>query len=84
MMKLAFVIALIATVASAIPLQEPVQPSLLEQAYDVYSSCAQDKDLSTCLKIKALRFVDRAARSAEINVIDGVKIVATEEAKANR
>jgi len=34
-----------------------------------------------CLKMKALRYVDRVARSADIEIIDGFKIVQTEEAK---
>ncbi|KAL7296206.1 uncharacterized protein LOC106649237 [Trichogramma pretiosum] len=89
MMKIALIVCVVALSSCCLgqPLQqEPVQQpqgSLLEQAYDVYSSCSSDSDIATCLKLKALRFVDRAARSAEINVVDGVKIVQSEEAKAN-
>ncbi|XP_035723471.1 uncharacterized protein LOC118442227 [Vespa mandarinia] len=64
--------------------QEVIQsPSILEEALDIYASCSGESDLSVCLKLKALRFVDRVARAADINVIDGFRIVQTEEAKSN-
>lgn len=74
------------TVAYGAPTgQEVVQsPSILEEALDVYASCSGESDLSVCLKLKALRFIDRAARVADINVINGFRIVQTEEAKSNR
>lgn len=56
-------------------------PSILEEALDVYASCSGESSIAVCLKMKALRYVDRAARSADIDVIDGFKIVQTEEAK---
>lgn len=62
--------------AAALPL-----PSILEEAVDVYTSCSEESSIAVCLKLKALRYVDRAARSADIEVIDGFKIVQTEEAK---
>lgn len=55
--------------------------SILEEALDVYTSCSEESSIAVCLKLKALRYVDRAARSADIEVIDGFKIVQTEEAK---
>ncbi|XP_012255528.2 uncharacterized protein LOC105685745 [Athalia rosae] len=55
--------------------------SIIGDALQVYSSCA-DQDLSVCLKLKALRFVDRAARSADLVIGDGLRIVQTDEAKA--
>ncbi|XP_015173235.1 PREDICTED: uncharacterized protein LOC107064738 [Polistes dominula] len=58
-------------------------PSILEEALDVYASCSGESDLSVCLKLKALRFVDRAAKTVDINVIDGLRIVQTDEAKSN-
>lgn len=84
MLRFVVVCALVAASAFAAPAQEQAQPSLIEQAIDVYSSCSSEQDLAVCLKLKALGFVDRAARSAEIDVIDGFKIVQSEEAKANR
>lgn len=56
-------------------------PSILEEALDVYASCSGESSVGVCLKLKALRYVDRAARSADIEIIDGFKIVQTEEAK---
>lgn len=85
MLKFVAVIAFVGAVAFAAPAQEAAEPkSIIEDAFDVYASCAAETDLSVCLKIKALRFVDRAARSADINIVDGFKIVQTEEAKKNR
>lgn len=57
-------------------------PSVLQEALDVYASCSRESSVAVCLKLKALRYVDRAARSADIEIIDGFKIVQTEEAKS--
>lgn len=82
MLKFVVVCALVATSAFAAPAQESQQQSsLFEQAYDVYSSCSAESNVAVCLKLKALGYVDRAARSAEIDVVDGFKIVQSEEAK---
>ncbi|KYQ59795.1 hypothetical protein ALC60_01180 [Trachymyrmex zeteki] len=59
-------------------------PSILEEALDVYASCSGESSIAVCLKMKALRYVDRAARSADIEIIDGFKIVQTEDAKNSR
>ncbi|XP_034949862.1 uncharacterized protein [Chelonus insularis] len=86
MLKLVAIIALaFGAVAIAAPTQEATEPkSFLEDAFDIYASCSAEPDLSVCLKLKALRFVDRAARSADISIVDGLKIVQTEEAKRSR
>ena len=84
-MKFVVVIALFASAALAAPAtsQDVTESrSLIEDAFSAYSSCHGESDVSVCLKIKALRFVDRAARSADISVFDGFKIVQTEEAKS--
>ncbi|XP_076240681.1 DUF1676 domain-containing protein Osi9 [Calliopsis andreniformis] len=75
---------LVASAFAAPAAQDAAQPSILEEALDVYASCSGEEDLSVCLKLKALRFVDRAARSADIEIADGFKIVQTEEAKNSR
>ncbi|PBC33594.1 hypothetical protein APICC_06886 [Apis cerana cerana] len=87
MIKLSGIAILLAAAATAAPTatQEAAQPSVLEQALDVYASCSGEEDVSVCLKLRALRFVDRVARSsADIEVADGFKIVETEEAKSSR
>lgn len=56
-------------------------PSVIEEALDVYASCSGESNVAVCLKLKALRYVDRAVRSVDIEVFDGFKIVQTEEAK---
>ncbi|XP_078032727.1 DUF1676 domain-containing protein Osi9 [Augochlora pura] len=85
MFKYVVIATLLASCTFAAPAtQDPAaQPSILEEALDVYASCSGD-DVAVCLKLKALRFVDRAARSADIDVFDGFKIVQTEEAKDSR
>lgn len=56
-------------------------PSILQEALDVYASCSGESSVAVCLKLKALRYVDRIARSVDIEIIDGLKIVQTEDAK---
>ncbi|XP_057340909.1 uncharacterized protein LOC130677983 [Microplitis mediator] len=84
MIKYVVVIALIGCVWAAPAAQESATKSLLEDAFDVYASCASETDLSVCLKLKALKIVDRAARAADISIVDGLKIVQTDEAKRSR
>lgn len=87
MFKFAVVGALFVVSALAAPASQDAlaaaapPPSILEEALDVYASCSEESSIAVCLKMKALRYVDRAARSADIEVIDGFKIVQTEEAK---
>lgn len=86
MIKLSGIAILLVAAATAAPTatqEAAAQPSVLEQALDVYASCSGEEDVSVCLKLRALRFVDRVARSsADIEVADGFKIVETEEAKS--
>ncbi|XP_051169745.1 uncharacterized protein LOC127287065 [Leptopilina boulardi] len=84
MMKFVVVLSLAAATFAAPASQEVQQRSLFEEAIDVYSSCADENDMAVCLKLKALNFVDRAARSAEFDITDDLKIVQTDEAKNSR
>ncbi|KZC11139.1 PREDICTED: uncharacterized protein LOC107189231 [Dufourea novaeangliae] len=86
MFKYVVIVAVLTASVIAAPAgQDPAgQTSILEEALDVYASCSSEESLAVCLKLKALRFVDRAARSADIDVVDGFKIVQTEEAKNSR
>ena len=85
MFKFAVVGALFVVSALAAPASQDAgvapPPSILEEALDVYASCSGESSIAVCLKMKALRYVDRAARSADIEIIDGFKIVQTEDAK---
>ncbi|XP_012287509.1 uncharacterized protein LOC105703592 [Orussus abietinus] len=78
----AVLIAFVAVARSAPALQGPESTSLFEDALQVYSSCSEEEDLTVCLKVRALRFFDRAARSADIGLADGVRIIMTDDAKA--
>lgn len=86
MFRLATISALLVASALAAPAPDDAAAataplSLMEEAYNVYASCAGESSVAVCLKLKALSYVDRAARSADIEVVDGFKIVQTEEAK---
>lgn len=85
MFRYVVISALLAVSALAAPASQDAAasppPSILEEALDVYASCSGESSMAVCLKLKALRYVDRAARSADIDIIDGFKIVQTEEAK---
>lgn len=84
MYKFVVILSLVAAAFAAPAAQEVQQRSLFEEAIDVYSSCADENDMTVCLKLRALNFVDRAARSAEFDITDGLKIVQTDEAKNSR
>lgn len=85
MFKFAVVGALFVVSALAAPASQDAAsaspPSILEEALDVYASCSGESSIAVCLKMRALRYVDRAARSADIEIVDGFKIIQTEEAK---
>ncbi|XP_072755333.1 uncharacterized protein Osi9 [Anoplolepis gracilipes] len=78
-----FVVSSLAAPASQDAAAAPPS-SILEEALDVYASCSGESSIAVCLKLKALRYVDRVVRSADIEVVDGFKIVQTEEAKNSR
>ncbi|KAK6621953.1 hypothetical protein RUM44_001760 [Polyplax serrata] len=52
----------------------------LDVAYRFIKDCG-DKDVSLCLKMRALTFVDRALRKNEISITDGVRLVRSEQAQ---
>lgn len=52
----------------------------LEVAYRFIKDCG-DKDVSLCLKMRALTFVDKALRKKEIAITDGVRLVRSENAQ---
>lgn len=84
MYKLAIIGALFVVSTLAAPASQDAEvapPSIIEEALDVYGSCSGESNVAVCLKLKALRYVDRVVRSADIEVFDGFKIVQTEEAK---
>lgn len=48
----------------------------------VYSSCEGSQEISKCLKIKATKFIDRAARMENLPIFDGFSLVRNEEGRA--
>ncbi|KAJ4450983.1 hypothetical protein ANN_02418 [Periplaneta americana] len=64
----------VATEDSASLLEEGV-----ERAYRFLQSCG-DKDMSLCVKMRALTFVDRALRRpGDVDIVDGVSLVRTQD-----
>lgn len=56
----------------------------LEKVYKVMQECA-DKNMATCLKMRALQYVDRALRKSDnIDVIDGITLVKSESVESSR
>lgn len=54
---------------------EQADDSVLGKAYRVLQECG-DKDLSICLKMRALTYVDKVLRKSEdISIIDGITLV---------
>lgn len=59
----------------AFPAAEQADDSALGKVYKVIQECG-DKDLSICLKMRALTYVDRALRRSEdISIVDGITLV---------
>lgn len=73
--------------APAAPEQQPESGSLLEsgveKVYKFIQGCG-NKDMSLCIKMRALTFVDNAVRGDQINLIDGVSFVRAETNEADR
>lgn len=69
--------------AASVANNEVQEPSALENGVDsVYrflQSCG-DRDISLCIKMRALTFVDRALRKQDdISIVSGVKLVKTDD-----
>lgn len=52
--------------------------------YRTYERCEQQEDMLACLKLKALRFADRALKVKSIPLIDGVEVVKKAESEDSR
>lgn len=56
----------------------------LEKVYKVMEECSE-KNLATCLKMRALHYVDRALRKSDnIEVFDGISLVKSEPVESSR
>lgn len=45
----------------------------------VYDSCERSQEIVKCLKVKAAKFIDRAARAESLPIIEGVSLVKNED-----
>jgi hypothetical protein len=52
--------------------------------YRTYEQCEQQEDMFACLKLKALKFADRALRVKSIQLVDGVELVMKEGVEDSR
>jgi len=56
----------------------------LEKVYKVMQDCSE-KNMATCLKMRALQYVDRALRKTDsIDVFDGISLVKSESVESSR
>ena len=87
-MRVALVICLCGVAASAFPASQTDSPGVLEEgietAYKFIQGCGE-KDMSLCLKMRALTLVDKALRRPDdLEIADGVSLVRTGSEAASR
>jgi hypothetical protein len=86
-MRVALVICLCAVAASGYPASQDSPGAVedsIETAYKFIQGCGE-KDMSLCLKMRALTFFDRALRRPDdLEITDGVSLVRTENEAASR
>lgn len=91
MRKLAFTVCMlfVAAQASYIPPSDDVAPFVedtvsLDKVYNVMQECSV-KNMATCLKMRALQYVDRALRKTDnINMFEGITLVKSEPVESSR
>lgn len=70
--------------APAVPPQTAEDVVGLERVYKVMQECSE-KNMGTCLKMRALQFVDRVLRKSDnIDVLDGITLVKSESVESSR
>jgi hypothetical protein len=52
--------------------------------YKTYQQCEQQEDMFACLKLKALKFADRALKVKSIPLVDGMELVKKEDDEDGR
>lgn len=70
--------------------EAPASPTIaeetvgLEKVFKVMQECSE-KNIATCLKMRALQYVDRALRKSDnIDVFDGITLVKSESVESSR
>ncbi|XP_067008106.2 uncharacterized protein Osi11 [Anabrus simplex] len=51
----------------------------LKVLYNAYQNCEKQEEMSTCLKLRALKFADRALKTDKVPLLDGISLVKTPE-----
>lgn len=51
----------------------------LKMLYKVYQKCGETEDMFSCMKIRALRFAERAVKISTIPLFEGMSVVRNEE-----
>lgn len=76
-MKVFVVLAIVATCAWAAPnnLNQVENDSTVDKMIKYFGSCAENDDLTSCLAIKGISALNRAARAQNIQLSSGVSLV---------
>ncbi|KAK6618824.1 hypothetical protein RUM43_013215 [Polyplax serrata] len=51
----------------------------LKMLYNAYQKCGETEDMFSCMKVKAVRFADRALKINNIPIFEGMTVIRTEE-----
>lgn len=75
LLRFVFVVSCVFASVFGFPTSDQIEDSALSKVYRVIQDCS-NKDLTMCLKMRALTYVDKALRRSEdINIVDGVTLV---------
>lgn len=76
-MKVFIVIAVLiaSTLAAPSVMDNQVESdSTMSKVMQYFGSCADTEDITSCLTIKGITAMNRAARASNINIIDGISL----------
>ena len=73
-MKVFIVSAVLVACAFAAPM-DTQENSSVNNVFKFFGSCMESEDYSTCLAVKGITALNRAARAAKIEVTDGITFV---------
>ncbi|XP_072935275.1 uncharacterized protein [Epargyreus clarus] len=75
---------LLALVAVAVVSGKPTgENDVMKSVFEVVKSCSE-KDISLCIKERALRYAENVAAAREINITDGITLLGTGSSRSSR
>lgn len=83
--KIVLVLVLVQIISAScgvsVPREEPENEveKGLKMLYKVYQKCGETEDMFSCMKIRALRFADRALKVNNIPLFEGMSVIRSEE-----